>query len=301
MKTVNKSSVKNIFNILKSYNRKKRKGTFPVGHYYSPIPNRNEILEYYNSKEPFNLELPDVKLNKNKQFKLLNEYIKFYKELPFPENKSSDCRYYYNNGWFSSSDAIFLYTFLRKHTPERIIEIGSGFSSAVILDTVDDYFSHRPDITFIEPYPYRLLRLLKNDDEYHVKIIDRKIQEVPLENFLSLEEGDFLFIDSSHVLKCGSDLQRLMFEILPLLPDGIFVHFHDVQYPFDYPIEWLNKGRFWNESYFLRAFLSYNYDWEVYFFNTYVELAFNGFIKENMPLCLKNTGGSLYLKRVKKG
>ena len=53
--------------------------------------------------------------------------------------------------------------------------------------------------------------------------------------FSSLETGDFLFIDSSHIVKCGSDLQLLMFEILPLLQPGVFVHFHDVFYPFDYP------------------------------------------------------------------
>ena len=122
-----------------------------------------------------------------------------------------------------------------------------------------------------------------------------------MELFLSLKAGDFLFIDSSHVLKCGSDLQLLMFEILPLLPSGVFVHFHDVFYPFDYPTEWLKEGKYWNENYFLRAFLSYNSDWSVSFFNTYVALAFNAFIKDKMPLCIKNSGGSLYIQRERKG
>jgi hypothetical protein len=275
----------------------KNQGMFPAGHYYSPIPDTNEVFEYIKSRKPLSLGLPDVKLNNEKQLELLNDYVRFYKDLPFPEKKHLDYRYYYDNEWYGYGDAIFLYSFLRKHEPKKIIEVGSGFSSAVMLDTLDGYSSSRPEITFIEPYPDRLKSLLQGDDEKHVKIIDKKIQDVPVELFSSLGRGDLLFIDSSHVLKCGSDLQLLMFEILPILPPGIFVHFHDVFYPFDYPSEWLKEGRYWNENFFLRAFLSYNSEWSVYFFNTYVVFAFYDFVKDKMPLCIKNPGGSLYIKR----
>ncbi|MGD8521205.1 MAG: class I SAM-dependent methyltransferase [Desulfobacterales bacterium] len=278
-----------------------KQGRYPAGHYCSPIPDRDEILIYVKSKKKQGLELPDVKLNKESQFKILNEYIQFYEELPFPEQQKPEYRYYYDNGMYAYSDAIFLYCFLRKHKPKRIIEVGSGFSSAAILDTVDGFFSYRPEITFIEPYPDRVIGLLRSEDKDHVRIIDRKIQEVPSEILLALEAGDFLFIDSSHVVKCGSDLQLLIFEILPLLPSGVFIHFHDVFYPFEYPAEWLMKGRYWNENYFLRAFLSYNREWSIYFFNDYVAFAFSDFIKDNMPLCTKNTGGSLYIQKEKKG
>ncbi|MGD9304309.1 MAG: hypothetical protein PVF79_08585 [Desulfobacterales bacterium] len=195
-----------------------KQGRYPAGHYCSPIPDRDEILIYVKSKKKQGLELPDVKLNKESQFKILNEYIQFYEELPFPEQQKPEYRYYYDNGMYAYSDAIFLYCFLRKHKPKRIIEVGSGFSSAAILDTVDGFFSYRPEITFIEPYPDRVIGLLRSEDKDHVRIIDRKIQEVPSEILLALEAGDFLFIDSSHVVKCGSDLQLLIFEILPLLP-----------------------------------------------------------------------------------
>ncbi len=277
-----------------------KQGAYPAGHYYSPIPDRQELLEYVEKRKAPGLELPDVTLNNELQFELLNEYAVFYKDLPFPECQSTTCRYYYDNIWFRYSDAVFLYTFLRKHVPKRIVEVGSGFSSAVILDTVDGFFPDRPEITFIEPHPDRLRRLLRDGDEKQVRIIDKKIQAVPGELFSSLKSGDFLFVDSSHVLKSGSDLQALMFEILPILPTGVFVHFHDVFYPFDYPDAWLREGRYWNENYFLRAFLSYNHDWSVYFFNTYVAVAFSDFIKEKMPLCQKDSGGSLYIQRVKK-
>jgi len=127
-----------------------------------------------------------------------------------------------------------------------------------MLDTVDNFFSFKPEITFIEPFPQRLKSLLKDTDKDNVTIIEKFAQDVSPSIFLNMEAGDLLFIDSSHVVKCGSDLHILMFDILPLLPKGVFVHFHDIFYPFEYPIEWVKQGRYWNENYFLRAFLSYN-------------------------------------------
>jgi len=283
------------------YEQVKKQGAYPAGHYYSPIPNQDEVFAHINSRKLHEMDIPNVNLNRENQFILLKEYRQFYEELPFPEKQKRGCRYYYENSWYSYSDAIFLYSFLRKHQPKRIIEIGSGFSSVLMLDTIERFFSFRPEITFIEPYPDQLKVLLTSHDRDWVNIIEKKIQEVPSELFLTLKSGDLLFIDSSHVVKCGSDLHLLMFEILPLLPPGIYVHFHDVFYPFDYPSEWLKEGRYWNENYFLHAFLSYNSEWSIYFFNTYVSFAFKDFINEYMPLCLKNPGGSLYIRREKKG
>ncbi|MEO7839999.1 MAG: class I SAM-dependent methyltransferase [Anaerolineales bacterium] len=276
-------------------------GLYPAGHYYSPIPKQEEIVAYLESTKIDKLELPAIDLNRQNQFELLTAFQAFYKDLPFPEKNNQECRYYYGQSYFCYADAIFLYSFLRYMNPQRIIEVGSGFSSAVILDTVERFFSPQPEMTFIDPYPDRLRQLLRPHDAVTARIIERKVQEVPTGIFSSLRAGDLLFIDSSHVVKCGSDLHFLMFEVLPQLPAGVFVHFHDVFYPFEYPAEWLLKGRYWNEDYFLRAFLSYNSAWEIFFFNTYVATAFKDFLLEKMPLCLKNTGGSLYIRRTGKG
>lgn len=276
-------------------------GAFSAGHYYSPVPKRSEVLAYLESLKEEEIELPDINLNKEGQANLLEVFQTFYKDLPFGEERTSDLRYYFSQWWFCYADAIFLYSFLRHTNPKRIIEVGSGFSSAVILDTADKFLPHYPEITFIEPYPDRLKNLLKPQDFERCKLLETKVQEVPLSIFTSLRAGDILFIDSSHVVKCASDLQFLMFKVLPQLPVGVFVHFHDVFYPFEYPGEWLLEGRYWNENYFLRSFLAYNTEWEIYFFNTYVAKFFNQFLAEKMPLCLKNTGGSIYLQRVGKG
>ena len=272
-------------------------GAFPAGHYYSPIPSNEDVLAYIKSRKSPKSELLGVNLNEKGQHALLSEYVHFYNDVPFTEQKTSARRYYYDNRWFSYSDAIFLYSFLRKFKPKRIIEVGSGFSSAVMLDTIDSCISQKPEITFIEPHPERLISLLREGDRERVRLIDRKIQEVSPDVFLALKSGDLLFIDSSHVVKCGSDLQFIMFEILPRLQKGVVVHFHDVFYPFDYPSEWLLEGRYWNENYFLRAFLSYNSEWSILFFNTYVHFMFGDLIKEKMPLCAKEQGGSLYIRR----
>lgn len=272
-------------------------GPFAPGHYYSPIPAQTEVsarLEWLRTKKPV---FSDIRFNEREQLKLLETFAGFYAELPFPESKSAHCRYYYDQTVFCYPDAIFLYSFLRHTTPAQIIEVGSGFSSGVILDTVDRFFSVAPRITFIEPYPDRLNRMLREHDRSKVTVIEDRLQNTSLDRFTSLGAGDLVFIDSSHVLKCGSDVQFFVFEVLPRLPVGIYVHFHDVFETFEYPEEWLLQRWYWNEAYFLRAFLAFNNAWQIYFFNNYVNTHFRDFLRERMPLCLKDIGGSLYIRR----
>ena len=276
----------------------KNQGAFPAGHYHSPIPCSDDVVRYFESREPIHRELPDIELNKESQFQRLQDYQRFYAELPFPEKQSQDFRYYYNQNWFCYADAIFLYSFLRQTRPKRIVEVGSGFSSAVILDTRERFLPQQTEVTFIEPYPDRLISLLKDHDKKSHRIIKAKVQEVPFEILTSLGSGDLLFVDSSHVVKCGSDVLFIVFDVLPKLPSGVFVHFHDIFYPFEYSPETLAEGFYWNEIYFLRAFLAYNREWSIYFFNHYIGSVFEEFIKNTMPLCLKNPGGSLYIQRI---
>jgi Methyltransferase domain len=273
-------------------------GAFPPGDLLSPIPSRTEVLARLQSMRTTKPEFSDITFNEQEQVELLRTFAGFYGELPFPDNKSEDCRYHYNQTVFCHPDAIFLYSFLRHTKPSKIIEVGSGFSSGVILDTVERFFPVAPEITFIEPYPARLNRMLRPSDRGNVTVIENRLQTVPLNVFASLGSGDLLFIDSSHVLKCGSDVQYLLFDVLPRLPVGIYVHFHDIFESFEYLESWLLQGWYWNEAYFLRAFLAYNTAWKICFFNNYINNHFRDFLSEKMPLCLKNIGGSIYLRRV---
>lgn len=284
--------------ISKLRSRVGKQGAWPAGHYYSPIPARGDVISNLK-KLSETASLPDVNFRNEAQRELLGEYTSYYEQVPFPAEKTSGFRFYYHQDFFGYGDAIFLYSFIRHFKPRRIIEIGSGFSSAVMLDTLERFSYGKVDVTFIEPYPTRLLGTLKAEDKASVKIIEKKVQEVDHGLFNSLQAGDLLFVDSSHVVKFGSDVQKIFYDILPKLPVGVFVHFHDIFSLFEYPATWLSEGRYWNEIYFLRSFLSYNDSWEIVFFNHYAGIEFKDRLAEKMPLCLKNTGGSIYLKRVK--
>ena len=270
---------------------------FPPGHFYSPIPSLKLIREQESKifKKP--RLIPGVDLNEAKQLRLLEEFKAYYLEIPFKQQKEEGLRYYFENPYYSYSDAIFLYSMIRHAKPERIIEIGSGYSSCVILDTNEMYFRNEIKCTFIEPFPDRLLSLIKQSDTETIELINKNIQEVPVSAFQSLSENDILLVDSTHISKTNSDVNSIFFDILPILDKGVYIHFHDIFYPFEYPKTWILGGRSWNEAYILHAFLQYNPSFMVVFFNTYLQHFFRDKFEEEYPLCMKNTGGSIWLKR----
>jgi hypothetical protein len=186
---------------------------------------------------------------------------------------------------------------IRHLRPRRIIEIGSGHSSCVTLDTNERFFGDSIATTFIEPYPELLLSLVTPRDRERIKLIPMRLQDVPLSEFEALESGDILFVDSTHVSKVGSDVNRLFFDVLPALRAGVHVHIHDVFYPFEYPKEWIYGGRSWSELYLLRAFLQYNEPFRIVLMNTFLEHFHEAFFRERMPLCLENLGGSIWLRK----
>lgn len=125
------------------------------------------------------------------------------------------------------------------------------------------------------------------------------MEHLPLDFFSNLAANDILFIDSSHVGKIGSDVLYELFEILPRLQEGVIIHFHDVFYPFEYPREWVESFHWaWNETYFLHAFLQYNQTFKILFFNDYLAKLFPNLLEKATPLALKNTGGSLWMRKV---
>lgn len=119
-----------------------------------------------------------------------------------------------------------------------------------------------------------------------------------LEFFGQLEFGDILFIDSTHVSKAGSDVNYLLFEILPRLKSGVYIHFHDIFYPFEYPEEWvLHSDMIWNELYVLRAFLQNNQEYSIKFFQNFMEQEYGDLYLEHWPLKEKPHGGSLWIQK----
>jgi predicted O-methyltransferase YrrM len=206
-----------------------------------------------------------------------------------------------NNSWFGAADGLFLHLMVRLARPRRAIEVGSGFSTLVMMDTNEQFFDGGIRLTFIEPNPERLLSRLRPGDEQRADIIEQPVQDADPSLFRQLGAGDILFIDSSHVAKVGSDVNYLLFSVLPQLAPGVLVHFHDVPYPFEYPEDWIRYGFAWNEAYMLRAFLQYNSEFRVRLWNSYVARRHRDFLNTRMPLCAGGldfgVGGSLWLER----
>ncbi|GEM54861.1 hypothetical protein B0A58_04785 [Flavobacterium branchiophilum NBRC 15030 = ATCC 35035] len=282
-------------------NLKARSGNtyFPNGHFYSPVIDIEAIKkrEHEIWKHEKTEGIKGISLNTESQKALLGAFENYYADLPFAAEKQEGLRYYYQNIYYGYTDAIMLYSMMRHFQPKRIIEIGSGFSSAVMLDTNDLHFDGSLNITFIDPYADRLFSLMTAKDKQNIKVIEQDAQQIPLETFEVLEAGDILFIDSTHISKTGSDVNYILFEILPVLQKGVLIHFHDVFYPFEYPKKWVFDGFNWNEDYILKAFLMYNSEFEIKIFPDYLhKLHPNCFI--NMPLCYQNTGGNIWIQKI---
>jgi hypothetical protein len=268
----------------------------PPGHYYSPIPSDQEIEEFARRRvAPESIE--GVDLNDAGQRALLEDLAAFYPSVPFTGAPQPGLRYRYDNPQYSYADAIFLHTMLRHFRPRRLIEIGSGYSSAATLDTNERFLDNSLDCCFIEPYPELLRSLMTDGDRRRARVIALPLQDVDMALFDVLESGDILFVDSTHVSKVNSDVNRIVFEILPRLARGVFVHIHDVFYPFEYPLDWLREGRAWNEQYLLRAFLQFNASFTIRLFGNYVTDRYRGWFSKHMPLCLNDTGAALWLQR----
>jgi len=273
-------------------------GFVPPGHFYSPIPSLSEI-ERDDARifGPIASSVPGVDLRESEQLALLHALADYYADLPFRDAKTEGLRYYFDNPAYSYSDAICLFCMIRHLKPKRIIEIGSGYSSCVTLDTNQLFFDGAIKTTFVEPFPDLLMSLVTAEDKRRITVIPQRLQDVELDEFKGLGPNDILFVDSTHVAKINSDVNRVFFEILPVLSAGVYVHVHDIFYPFEYPREWIYHGRAWNEMYLLRAFLQYNSAFRVVLMNTYMERFHEAFFRERMPLCLRNLGGSIWIRK----
>ena len=271
------------------------------GHYYSAIPDKQTGLVTTSKSQVSSAPIQGINLNEDSQLSLMDELIPFMKASSFRnEEKMVGHRYFNKNGIYGYSDALVLESMIRHLKPSRIIEAGSGYTSALMMDVNEKYFNNSINLEFIEPYPERLFTLLSDEDKKRVVLRLQGLQSVDLSVFKNLEENDILFIDSTHVAKTGSDLLYLFFEILPVLRRGVFIHFHDIFYNFEYLPDHFNwaAGFGWNENYFLRSFLMYNNQFKVVLFSGLLEAKYKDRIAEKMPDYPFFTGGQFWMKKV---
>jgi pterin-4a-carbinolamine dehydratase len=269
------------------------------GHFYSPIVDVSEAMADADKLfAPGLHDMPEVDLRVAAQVELVRQLARFYGEEDFPVEKLDGRRYCLDNAYFCYGDAFAYYSLLRHLKPKRVVEVGAGWSSAVLLDTDEAFLGNSIDCTFIDPYPDRLLSLMTEADKARTRILQCRLQDVDLSEFERLESGDVLFIDSSHIAKTGSDVLHAVFKILPALAHGVWVHIHDIHANFEYPRAWVEEGRSWNENYLMRAFLMHNREWRIELHAaTLAECAAEQLLPL-VPAVGQNVGGSLWLRKV---
>jgi predicted O-methyltransferase YrrM len=278
------------------FNQRQRPAEFvPPGHFFSAVPSEAD-RERYLGHLPDADSIQAVSTNEQGQLALIEALKPYHDDCPFPDQRSDPYRYWFRNPAFSYSDGIVLYGLMRHFQPRRVVEIGSGFSSCVMLDTREQFLRDM-QLCFVEPFPELLVSLLKDGDRESIELIDLPVQQVEMGLFECLDDGDLLFVDSTHVVKLSSDVNHIFFEIIPRLSPGVIVHFHDVFWPFDYPADWIREGRAWNEAYLLRAFLQFNQSFEILFFGSYLHRKHRDKVSAFLPRTQQNTGGSIWLRR----
>jgi predicted O-methyltransferase YrrM len=239
--------------------------------YEDPVPDLEKLKNYDWAKES---KLVGMDLREKEQAKLLGKfskkYLKEFKQFPLLKTAPPEVeQYHVYNPAFGAVDAAIYYCMVRHWKPRKIIEIGAGFSTllsaqAAVRNKKDGYPC---ELTAIEPYPSKTLR---DGVPGLTRLWEKNLQDVPMREFEKLGKNDILFIDSSHVLKTGSDVQLEFLEILPRLKPGVLVHVHDIFFPLDYPRSLVMKDfKFYTEQYLLQAFLT---------FNTRVEVLWAGYL-----------------------
>lgn len=206
---------------------------------------------------------------------------------------------------YPAFDARTLYYMLREHRPSRYLEVGSGLSTyyATLAARRNADEGARLQVTCIEPYPFPALHTLPD-----FALVEGFVQDVPTSRFEELEDGDVLFIDSSHALKVDSDVAYLFLEVLPRIKPGVLVHIHDVPFPYNVPFPadtWLFGERwpvYWNEAMVVQAFLAFNSAFETLLSVPLIRHADEGHLIKRFPDYVPvaqdpNPPSSLWLRR----
>ena len=272
-------------------------------HFYQPIPDIESLPETLWDRPS---ELLGIDMNDSVQLDLLTKHFpgfrSEYERIPIQPTGERGS-FHLDNRLFGGTDALVAYCMVRQFQPQLIIEIGSGLSSVLLAQAAAR--NDGSDLICIEPFPREFVR--KGFPGLR-SLIEKKVQDIDLEFFSQLESSDLLFIDSSHAVKIGGDVNYLFLEVLPRLKPGVIVHVHDIFLPFEYRRDWvMDEFRFWSEQYLLQAFLTFNSEFEVLIVNSYMAHGYLGDLKaafpslENLKATVPNSvrwgGGSFWMRR----
>jgi hypothetical protein len=276
---------------------------FPDGHFYSPVVDTQDVLARQDRIWPADPQPLGIDWNDEHHRRVLGEY--FPRHMPrydFPEQLPDGpdlARFYTRNSQFSWLDARTLFVLLNEWRPRRLVEVGSGYSTLLTADVNRRFLDGGMEVTCIEPYPRPFLSGPRLPPGVN-RLIRERVECVGLAPFLALEAGDVLFIDSSHVAKTGSDVNFLVFDVLPRLAAGVRIHIHDIHLPHDYLKDWvIGENRSWNEQYVVRALLMYSPAFRVLFGCNYAFHTMRDAVAAALahPRGIAYGGGSLWIER----
>lgn len=212
----------------------------------------------------------------------------------FPREPAGDGRFYLHNEFFGPVDAEVLYCLVRHLQPRTIIEVGSGYSSLLVRMALEKNGPAAGRLTCIDPSPRADVAAAAD-----VQVL-KPVEQVDVDTFAVLSSDDILFVDSSHVVTTGGDLNFIFFQVLPALAPGVLVHFHDICLPRDYLYEWVvSEKRGYTEQYLLLALLSGNGEYEVLWPGLHMMLAYPERVVEAFPSCTDVTAPVSFWMRKK--
>lgn len=230
-------------------------------HYYSPIPDLDALPPDVWTRRS---ELMGVDFDVPASLEFVREELGGHvAEYRPPRQPTGDPRdFFLDNGLYESVDAELLYAMVRRFAPPRVMELGSGMSTLVIADARErNRQADRAGHVVYDPYMRADLRpaISRVAEPRLVSATD-----IPIEDFKRLEAGDLLFVDTTHTVKVGGEVNRIVLEVLPVLAPGVLIHVHDIYLPFEYPREFAEERNFfWAEQYLLQAFLAFNDAFEI--------------------------------------
>ncbi|MPZ48149.1 MAG: hypothetical protein GEU75_02360 [Dehalococcoidia bacterium] len=219
-------------------------------NYYSPVVKLPD-LERTRSVWAQKSEMPGLRIDLDAQVQAMASLCAPFRDEYAGNTAFREAVEHHFGPGYGYIEAQALHGVIRALKPGRIVEVGSGVSTFCMHKALERNGAGK--ITSIEPYPSAALRALDS-----VELIASPVQEVGLAPFISLGPGDFLFIDSSHIVKPGSDVNFLYLEVLPRLPPGVTIHIHDIAFPFDYQPDTLQTLYHWSEPALVRAYLAFN-------------------------------------------
>jgi predicted O-methyltransferase YrrM len=291
-------------------------GAYPPGHYYSPVPDIRDLKRESARIWPsVPNESPGIEWRDDGQLELCTTVFARQERMRLAPGPSSDPHKYVmapeQNWFFWPLDAWILEAMLRHLRPRRMIEIGSGFSSLMTARVNRECLDSGMRFTTIDPFPSDFL---VDGVPGIAELRTERVQDTPPALFNSLDEGDVLFIDTSHTVKTGGDVPWIFNRVVPRLNPGVVVQIHDIFLPHDYPRDWVLGGWGWNELYLVEAFLSFNAafemvfsaDWMLHYHREEMLAAFPGYrayadaapTTAGMSPESSRSSGSLWIRRV---